>query len=129
MASLASKRAVATALAGAAIASSLGAPAVSALPAEQYLPGASAGASDSRRVLPPPSSIAASAVEEYEELRSPDATTVPARVVEVGADRGFDWGDAGIGATGVLVLVAIGAGAAVAAGYRPRARHNPQPIS
>jgi len=128
MASFASKRAVATALAGAAIASSLGAPAVSAVPGEQPLPGASAGASDSRSVPPPPSSIAASAVEEYEELRSPDATTIPARVVEVRADRGFDWGDAGIGATGLLALVAIGAGAAVATGRRPGAGHNPQPI-
>jgi len=128
MASFASKRAVATALAGAAIASSLGAPAVSAAPGEELLPGASTGASDSRRVPPPPSSIAASAVEEYEELRSPDATTIPARVVEVRADRGFDWGDAGIGATGLLALVAIGAGAAVATGRRPGAGHNPQPI-
>ena len=129
MSSLAPKRAVAAALAGAAIASSLGAPAVSAVPAEQYLPSASAGASDSRSVPPPPSSIAASAAEEYEALRSPDATTDAARVVEVATDRGFDWGDAGIGATGVLALLAIGAGAAVATGYRPRARHNPQPIS
>jgi hypothetical protein len=47
-------------------------------------------------------------------------------MLAVGADRGFDWGDAGIGATGVLALLTIGAGAAVAAGYRPR--HNPQPI-
>jgi hypothetical protein len=54
---------------------------------------------------------------------------VPVRVVEVGADRGFDWGDAGIGATGVLALVAIGAGAAIAIGHRPGPRNNPQPIS
>jgi len=128
MASFASKRAVATALAGAAIASSLAAPAVSAVAAEQNLPGASAGAGDSRRVPPPPSSIAASAIEEYEELRSPDAATIPARVAEGGADRGFDWGDAGIGATGLLALVAIGAGAAVATGRRPGAGHNPQPM-
>jgi hypothetical protein len=52
----------------------------------------------------------------------------PVRVVEVGADRGFDWGDAGIGATGVLALMAIGAGAAIATGHRPGPRHNPQPI-
>jgi hypothetical protein len=124
MASLASTRTVATALAAAGIASSFAAPAVSAVPAPQYLPGASAGAVPP----PPPSSIAASAVEEYEELRSPDATTVPARVVGVEADRGFDWGDAGIGATGVLALMAIGAGAAIATGHRPGPRHNPQPI-
>ena len=52
----------------------------------------------------------------------------PVRVVEVGADRGFDWGDAGIGASGVLALMAIGAGAAIASGHRPGPRHNPQPI-
>ena len=50
------------------------------------------------------------------------------RVVEVEADRGFDWGDAGIGATGVLALLAIGAGAAIATGHRPGSRHNPQTI-
>jgi hypothetical protein len=35
---------------------------------------------------------------------------------------GFDWGDAGIGATAILALAAIGAGATVAVGHRPR-RH------
>ena len=59
----------------------------------------------------------------------PSGQPAPVRVVQVGADDGFDWGDAGIGATGVLGLAAIGAGAALASGYRPGARHNPQPIS
>ena len=36
---------------------------------------------------------------------------------------GFDWGDAGIGAAGTFALVAIAAGAAVAAGHRPRHDH------
>ena len=58
---------------------------------------------------------------------SPDRA-MNVRVIEVGADHGFDWGDAGIGATGVLALAAIGAGAAIATGHRPRVRHNPQPI-
>jgi hypothetical protein len=49
------------------------------------------------------------------------------RVVQLEADRGFDWGDAGLGATGLFALVAIGAGAAVAGGYR-LGRHNPEPI-
>jgi hypothetical protein len=57
-----------------------------------------------------------------------DAPAMPVRVVEVGADHSFDWGDAGIGATGVLALAAIGAGAALVTGRRPRLRHNPQPI-
>ena len=35
---------------------------------------------------------------------------------------------AGIGATGLLALMAIGTGAAVATGHRPGARQTPQPI-
>jgi hypothetical protein len=49
-------------------------------------------------------------------------------VVKVQADAGFDWCDAGIGASGLLALAAIGAGAALATGHRPRTRHSPQPI-
>jgi hypothetical protein len=104
----------------------LAAPTASAVPVEQFIPHAgdeSVGGSSS---VPPPSSIAASAAEEYENLRSPDATSVPVRVVKVRADGGFDWGDAGIGATGMLALAAIGAGAAVATGRR--GRHLPQPV-
>ena len=66
-------------------------------------------------------------MNKYEKLRAPHGTTVPVRVVEVRADGGFDWGDAGIGATGVLALAAIGAGGAIATGHR-RGRHLPQPI-
>jgi hypothetical protein len=88
-------------LALAAVISALAAPTASAIPAEQFLPDARGDSTD---------------------------RAVPVRVVEVGADRGFDWGDAGIGATGVLALMTIGAGAAVAARYRPGTRHNPQPI-
>lgn len=40
-----------------------------------------------------------------------------------GAGNGFDWGDAGIGATAMLALAAIAAGAAVAVGHRPGRRH------
>jgi hypothetical protein len=88
-------------LALAAVISALAAPSASAIPAEQFMPDA----------------------RGESEVRA-----MPVRLVEVGADRGFDWGDAGIGATGVLALVTIGAGAAVATGHRPRVRHNPQPI-
>ena len=42
--------------------------------------------------------------------------------VPVAAD-GFDWGDAGIGAAGVFAVLAIGAGATVAVGHRPRRGH------
>ena len=40
-----------------------------------------------------------------------------------GSSQGFDWGDAGIGATAVLALAAIAAGAAAAVGHRPRRGH------
>jgi hypothetical protein len=108
-------------LALAAAISALAAPAATAIPAEQFIPRAEdESASGSSSVPPPPSSIAGSAAEEYENLRSPNATTVPVRVVEVQTDRDFDWGDAGLGATGMLALAAIGAGAAVATGHRVR---------
>lgn len=67
------------------------APAASAIPTEQFRPG------------------------EY--LNSSDEP-VPVRVVQVKADRSFDWGDAGLGASGLLALIAIGAGSAIAGGYR-----------
>jgi hypothetical protein len=47
----------------------------------------------------------------------------PVRVLTVETDSGFDWGDAGIGASGALALAAIGAGAAVATGHRVRRLH------
>jgi hypothetical protein len=53
----------------------------------------------------------------------PSGQQAPIRVVQVGADNGFDWGDAGIGAGGLLALAAIASGAAVAIRHRPDARH------
>lgn len=105
----------------------LAAPTASAAPAEQLFQRAEDESASGSPSAPPPSSIAASAAEEYANLRSPDSGSVPVRVVRVRADGGFDWGDAGIGATGMLALAAIGAGAAVATGHR-RGRHLPQPI-
>ncbi len=117
-------------LALAAAIGALAAPTASAAPYEQVFPSAEdESASRSSSAPPSPSSIAVSAAEEYNDLRSPDATTVPVRVVKVRADAGFDWGDAGIGASGLLALAAIGAGAAIATGHRPRTRHSPQPTS
>lgn len=101
----------------------LAAPTASAVQAEQFFQDAddrSAGASSS--VSPPPSSIAASAAEEYEKLRAADGPTVPVRVVEVRADGGFDWGDAGIGAAGMLALFSIAAGSALMLMGRRRRR-------
>jgi hypothetical protein len=80
--------------------SALAAPTASAIPYEESRPGERANSTDQ---------------------------AVPVRVVQLEADRGFDWGDAGLGATGLFALVAIGAGAAVAGGYR-LGRHNPEPI-
>jgi hypothetical protein len=75
---------------------------------------------------------AASAIT-YEEFRPGERANsteqpVPIRVVQAEADQSFDWGDAGLGATGLFALFAIGAGAAVAGGYR-LGRHDPEPIS
>ena len=88
-------------LALAAVITALAAPTASAIPVEQLMPDARG---------------------------NPELRATPVRVVEVGADRGFDWGDAVIGGAGVLALMAIGAGAAIATGHRPGPRHNPQPI-
>jgi hypothetical protein len=141
-------------------------------------------------VAPPPSSIAASAADGYQDLRSPDArdaardtgstpepgqdlrspdatdaaahrgiyapdggsyvldrdygspdavdaardlppvhyptptvaTEPPAPIVTVTESTGFDWGDAGIGAAGMLALFSIAAGSAVLLTGRKRRR-------
>ena len=102
-------------------------------------------------VPPPPSSIAQSAEQAYQDLRSPDAvdaaqhrglyetdkapftlnrdygspdavdaardlppSEIPAPVVDFDAPAGgFDWGDAGIGAAGMLALFGISGGSAL----------------
>jgi hypothetical protein len=68
------------------------------------------------------------------DLRTPDAidaasprpasTPAPTRVriVEV-PSRGFEWGDAGIGAAGALAVIALGAGVGMAGAQRRRSRH------
>jgi hypothetical protein len=53
----------------------------------------------------------------------PTGQSQPVRVVQVDADNGFDWGDAGIGASGLLALAAIVSGALVAIRHRPDTRH------
>jgi hypothetical protein len=74
-------------------------------------------------------------VEPTTDLRAPDNrfgqptgdTTVPiptparVRIVEV-PSSGFEWGDAGIGAAGMLAVVALGAGAGLAGAQRRRSR-------
>ena len=75
----------------------LAAPAASAAPVEELVPSTVKGKPSSQQV--------------------PEV-----RVVEVSTDEGFDWGDAGIGATGLLALVTIASGALVAVRQRSNAR-------
>jgi hypothetical protein len=49
-----------------------------------------------------------------------DSSSDPAPEPVAVAGDGFDWGDAGIGAAGMFALGAIAAGAAVAVAHRPR---------
>ena len=69
--------------------------------------------------------VSAAPVEQFLPNTSGDSTE---RVVQVDTSSGFDWGDAGIGASGLLALMAIGAGAALATGRRVSVGHDPQPI-
>lgn len=60
--------------------------------------------------------------------RPPSAYNVerlpPASEPVIAASDGFDWGDAGIGATAMLALAAIAAGATLATGHGPHhSRH------
>jgi hypothetical protein len=67
-----------------------------------------------------------------QDLRSPDArdaarnlprVPIPSRTVEVRAPSGgFDWGDAGIGAAGMLALLSIAAGSTLLVSTRRRRR-------
>jgi hypothetical protein len=115
MSSLAMRRAVATALAGAIIVSAIGATAASARP---MAPGSVNGTVEATSVPPPPSSIAAPAGDAYEELRSPGQPVV----AEPSESSGFDVPSAAIGAaTGAgLVIVLLAAGGP--ARRRPLAR-------
>jgi hypothetical protein len=102
MYSAAYKKRLATAMAGAALASALAVSGASAHYGSQPV--------SSPEVAPPPSSIAASAAEEYQDLRSPDAVEAPAPqpvADEPSEPAGFDLASAAIGAVvaGGLSLV------------------------
>jgi hypothetical protein len=58
----------------------------------------------------------------YERPLSAYYVQSPAPEPATSSSDGFDWGDAGIGATAILALAAIGAGATVAVGHRTRRR-------
>ena len=71
----------------------------------------------------------ATLTRQYLDLRSPDARDAgrtpvegPTPVVEIREvpGSGFDWGDAGIGAAGMLALFSIAAGLALMVGARRR---------
>ena len=100
-------------LAIATVVSALGAPAASTAPVEQPIPSTT---NVERRPV------------DYSKNSHPEPTAAarpsPAhvRVVQAGADNGFDWGDAGIGAGGLLALAAIASGALVAIRHRPAPR-------
>jgi hypothetical protein len=69
----------------------LAVPAASAAPAERLVPSVADGGDDH---------------------------AVPIRVVSAETERAFDWGDAGIGATGALALALMSGGVALATGIR-----------
>ena len=80
-------------LAIATVGSALLAPAASAAPVEQMVPSTANG--------------------------EPSGQPAPVRIVQGGADDGFNWGDAGIGAGGLLALTVIASGAVIAVRHRP----------
>jgi hypothetical protein len=94
---------------------------------------------------PPPSSIATPPGSPYQDLRSPDARDAADRrgsfnspevtVVKItqpspatSSGGGLDWGDAGIGAAGLLGLILIGLGGTLAVLHR-RQRQTGQPAT
>jgi hypothetical protein len=72
-----------------------------------------------------------------QDLRSPDArdaardlppVQVPTQVVEIAQpSTGFDWGDAGIGAAGLLALLSIGTGLTMGVAQSRRRRGSSAP--
>jgi len=86
---------------------------------------------------PPPSSIATKGERQYQDLRTPDARDAgagrglyheeppsPVSVVQVRGvdDAGFHWGDAAIGAAGMVAIFSIAAGATLLVSARRRRR-------
>ena len=94
------KKRLTTALAAAALSSALAVSGAHAHPAYQYVP--------SPEVAPPASSIAASAVEEYQDLRSAGLAErprpTPAQQPVVSEPSGFDLASAAIGAVAAAAL-------------------------
>lgn len=87
----------------AAVVAALGAPAASAVPAEQFIPRPIGG--------------------EQEQA------VAPVRVVQVRSDEGFDITDAGIGAAAMLALTAMGSGVALLTARRGRGAAGPTGVA
>ncbi len=105
--------------------------------------GANVSAS-ARQDLRSPDAVDASRVDEIsglqpQDLRSPDAADAGQRVgiyspdslstvsAPEPSDRGFDWGDAGIGAAGMLGLISLTAGTTLIGARFRRRRRVPAP--
>jgi hypothetical protein len=112
------KQTLATAVAGAAMAGAVGAQNAPAMPAD---PVHDAYATEQGQVMPPPSSIAASAAKEYTVLRTQhdvadtsraaDPGPAPQLVEATDPGVGFDLSSAAIGAIGTgMIVVALTAG-------------------
>ena len=93
-----------TALAGLVVSATLAAPAAYALPTDPAAPAVTRTASD---VPPPPSSIAASAGQEYEELRARNTVASQPVADEPSAPGGFDWVSAAIGAVAAAGVAVV----------------------
>ena len=70
----------------------------------------------------------AAAVYSLQDKAMVPATSPPQAVVQISPspDRGFDWGDAGIGAAGGIALSMIGLGAVLTASHQRSRRSDPR---
>ena len=93
-----------TALAGLIVAATLAAPAAYAMPIDPVAPAVTREASD---VPPPPSSIAASAGEEYEALRASKTVASQPVADQPSTPSGFDWVSAAIGAVAAAGVAVV----------------------
>lgn len=99
-------------LALATVVSAIAAPAAGAAPIGEPMAGTHAGGTqaDSPNDQSYPGSVTA--------LSPPVSSPAPTAEQATAAGDGFDWGDAGIGAGGMLALTAIAGGVALSLGYR-----------
>lgn len=102
------------------------APTTQARPVEDYLPSAVQPHTKQTLVEPAPatdSGASSGAVDPDTKLALVEPAPPSVTVTASSPGDAFDWGDAGIGATVVLALGAIGAGILVATGHVSRRPH------